>query len=144
MRFVLRSLPLSLYCGIIAFGFSITPAQIQTRTVLLPDSLAGVVNAQWVLYEPQNDKIFIAGNLGKCLLVMSGETLERIKRLPMPAGIRTMALDSVRRRVYVPIFDSSLVVIVDAEQDSILRRLPTAWAPSAIAFSARTNRMYVS
>lgn len=45
----------------IAVVFSFTAAQIETRTIFLPDSFAGVVNPQCVLYEPDNDKLYVEG-----------------------------------------------------------------------------------
>jgi YVTN family beta-propeller protein len=136
-RFVL----FTFLCSLLpAFLFS----QWLETTIYLSDSLSGMANPQAFTYNATNNKIYVGGLYGNCVIVIDGETNQKIAKIPAGRGIRALCWNSTNNKVYCANQASDNVSVIDGATNQVITTIPVGSAPCAFAWNSIQNRTYVA
>ena len=119
--------------------YAVCLGQRTTETFYLPDSLSGVSNPRIIFHCPAGNKVFVGGD-GTAIIVLDGQTSEKIARIPADGAVTDMCYDGPMNKVYA-ICSSSLLAI-DAASNQLVGLLPLGHDGDELCYNPATNRVY--
>ncbi len=114
-----------LTCLFFTFGQS----QWLETTIYVPDSLSGIRSPQTFTYNTTNNKIYVGGEEGDCVIVIDGETNEKITKIPAGGGIRAFVWNSTNNKVYCANYWSNTVTVIDGVTNQVITTIPSGSRP---------------
>lgn len=123
---------------------SLITAQWLETTIYVPDSLCGVLNPQAFTYNTTNNKIYVGGEAGDCVIAIDGATNEKIARIPTGINVAALCWNSVNNKVYCANRNSSNVTVIDGATNSVITTVAVGSNPMAFAWNPTQNRTYVA
>ncbi len=104
-------LPAPLYC------------QWLETTIYMPDSLCGVVYPQAFTYNETNNKIYVGGEYGDCVIVIDGANNQKIARIPAGNKIRALCWNSADNKVYCANHYSDNLTVIYGANNSVINNI---------------------
>lgn len=106
----------------------------------LPDLLPGA-EPSWVAADPVTGRVWVALHAGGHVAIVSGDDVWRT--IETGRGAFAVAVDSVRRAVYVGNRDSKDVIVLNADSGERVRTLDPGGSPFALAVNEASGMLYV-
>ena len=133
----------------VVLAATVATGQWLERAISLPDSLGGMNCTRVLLYDSVDNKVYVGGEYGQCIIAIDAENDARIARMPAGRGIRDLCHNPVSNKVYgvcyglVPHdeFDST-VVVIDSRADTVLEVTKVGCAPRALCWNSLDNKVY--
>jgi YVTN family beta-propeller protein len=119
-------------------------AQWLETTIFVPDSLCGIIRPRVLTYNPTDNKIYVGGEEGGCLIVIDGETDEKIAKIPAGMYIASLCYNPTSNKIYCANGDSNNITVIDAVTNNVITTIPVGNAPRAFAWNPVQNRTYVA
>ncbi|MCK4940853.1 hypothetical protein KAS45_02060, partial [candidate division WOR-3 bacterium] len=88
-------------------------AQWLEATIYVPDSLSGTTNPTAFTYNTTNNKIYVGGEYGNCVIVINGATNEKVARIPAGSGTLSLCYNPTNDKVYCANRHSNNVTVID-------------------------------
>ena len=104
-------------------------AQWLETTLYVPDSFCGVTEPQSFTYNPTNNKIYIGGSTGNCVIVIDGNTNEKIARITAGSWIRSLCHNPTDNKVYCANNWSNNVTVIDGASNAVITTVPVGNRP---------------
>jgi len=95
-------------------------------------------------YNATNNKIYVRGLYGNCVIVIDGETNQKIARIPAGEDIRALCWNSTNNKVYCANQASDNVSVIDGATNQVITTIQVGSAPCAFAWNSIENRVYVA
>uniref|UniRef100_A0A7C3UVU9 T9SS type A sorting domain-containing protein n=1 Tax=candidate division WOR-3 bacterium TaxID=2052148 RepID=A0A7C3UVU9_UNCW3 len=134
-RFIL----LTLLCSLLpALLFS----QYLETTIYVPDSLSGMAYPQAFIYNATNNKIYVGGEYGNCVIVIDGETNQKIARIPAGEDIHSLCWNSTNNKVYCANYGSDNVTVIDGATNQVITTISVGDWPRALVWNSTNNNVY--
>ena len=93
--------------------------------------------------DPALRRLYVTGT-GNDMLAVDGDTGEVTARIPVGAGARFPTVNPNNRLVYVPLYDSGTVSVVNGFTGAPLSAVHVGGTPMAAVASPRTNLVYIA
>jgi YVTN family beta-propeller protein len=123
---------------------SLFPASLYSQwletTIYVPDSLCGIINPQVFTYNATNNKIYVGGEYGDCLIVIDGLTNQKIAKIPAGSSIKALCYNSTDNKVYCANYWSNNLTVIDGSNDNVIITIPTGSRPRALVWNSTTTR----
>jgi len=111
-------------------------------TIYVPDSLFGVSWPQAFTYNATNNKIYVGGGNGNCVIAIDGETDEKIVKIPAGSDIWALVWNATNNKVYCANSGSNNVTVIDGIADSVITTIHVGDYPWALVWNAINNKVY--
>ncbi|MBN2538336.1 hypothetical protein JXB37_08690, partial [candidate division WOR-3 bacterium] len=117
------------------------------KAVGLPDSLTGPREADLCVYSPVDNAFYVAGceaGFGQdhCLLVVDGTTNERIAKIPLASGVRTMSVVTSEAKLYCAAADQPVVYVLDVYSRTVVRTLEPGRKVWSLSYVEPRHKLY--
>ncbi len=126
--------------------FSIIPLQSSgqwlLKTVYLPDSLCGGHGPGRLVYNPQNNKIYVGNVRGNVVNVIDGAINQKIARVPIGGSCSDFCYNSVNNKIYSAHSDSDKVTVIDGASNNVIATIPVGDYPGALCYNPTNNKVY--
>jgi YVTN family beta-propeller protein len=132
----------SLILGTICLIFGLSQSQWLETTIYVPDSFAGVVEPQAITHNATNNMIYVGGRYGECVVVIDGETNQRIAKIPAGKNIYSLNWNPRNNKVYSANRDDNSVTIIDGSTNRVITTIRTGNSPSALCYNSVNNKLY--
>lgn len=119
-------------------------AQWLETTIYIPDSLSGVIRPQAFTYNPTNNKIYVGGEYGNCVIVIDGPTNQKIAKIPAGSNISYLCYNPTNNKVYCANYVGNSVTVIDVATNFVIITIPVGDYPCAFAYNPVQNRTYVA
>jgi len=130
------------------FLCSLLPALLFSQwletTIYVPDSFSRMKNPCAFTYNATNNKIYVGGRFGNCVIVIDGATNQKIAKIPAGRGIYSLCWNSTNNKVYCANYGSDNVSVIDGTTNQVIATIPVGSAPCAFAWNSIENRTYVA
>ncbi len=128
-----------LFC-LVALLATPVSAQWLERTIYLPDSFAGPAYPSRIFYNPNNNTVFIFGNVCSEICVLDGTTNRKIARIELPNYAENFTYNSVDNKLYI--LSGSQLFVVDAAANRFLRTVNLPYYGNDLTYNPNLNRIY--
>ncbi|MEO0114131.1 MAG: YncE family protein [candidate division WOR-3 bacterium] len=134
----------------LTFFTSFTAQWLET-TIFVPDSFCGIIYPKAFAYNITNNKIYVGGKKGDCVIVIDGETNEKIAKIMTGSRIYTsdwneanhLVWNATNNKVYCANqYASNNVTVIDGASDSVITTIPVGGTPYALVWNATNNKIY--
>jgi YVTN family beta-propeller protein len=95
-------------------------------------------------YNPQNDKVYCANNLGGNVTVIDGEADIVLATVPVGTEPSALLFDVENNKVYCANYASGSVTVIDGATDTVVCTIDVGGGPYAFAHNPMQNRVYVA
>jgi YVTN family beta-propeller protein len=117
-------------------------AQWLETTIYVPDSLSGISFPQAFTYNAENNKVYVGGYYGDGVIVIDGETDEKIARIQTGSGIYALCWNPTNNKVYCANEYSYNVTIIDGATNSVITTVTVGSRPCALVYNPTNNKIY--
>jgi len=138
-----KSLPLFLTVLSLFFSPALYCQWLET-TIYIPDSLSGILFPRAFTYNATNNKIYVGGAYGDCVIVIDGATNQKIAKIPAGSYITALCWNQTDNKVYCANEDSDDVTIIDGANNQVLATVTVGRDPLALCWNSIQNRVYVA
>lgn len=119
----------SLYLVLIVI-YSLLPSLLFSQwlqtTIFIPDSLTGLIEPRALAYNATNNKIYVGGSDGNCVIVIDGETNQKVARIPTGTTITAICWGSVSNKVYCSTYGSNgITTVIDGATNEVIKTINT-------------------
>ena len=111
-------------------------------TIYLPDSLSGMVYPQAFTYNATNNKIYVGGYYGNCVIVIDGETNQEIAKIPAGEDIHSLCWNSTNNKIYCANYYTNNVTVIDGATNQVIATIQVGSGPWALVWNSTNNKVY--
>ncbi len=108
------------------------PAQWLETTIHIPDSLCGVAEPAALAYNPTHNKIYVSGREGNCVIVIDGETNQKVAKIPAGSGVFSLCYNPTNNKVYCANSYSDNVTVIDGASNNVITTITAGSEPYAL------------
>ncbi|MDH5187153.1 MAG: YncE family protein, partial [candidate division WOR-3 bacterium] len=130
------------HCAIFCIVPTDLSAQWLETTIYVPDSLSGITRPQAFTYNTTNNKIYVGGKEGDCVIVIDGQTNEKVAKIPAGRNIKALTWNSNNNKIYSANHADGSVTVIDGETDSVITSIPIGLRPFALVYNPTNNKIY--
>ena len=123
------------------FQFFLFSQWLET-TIYLSDSLSGMAYPQAFTYNATNNKIYVGGEYGNCVIVIDGETNQKIAKIPAGRGIYSLCWNSTNNKVYCANKYSNNVTVIDGATNQVITTIQVGRYPWTLVWNSTNNKVY--
>jgi len=123
---------------------SISSAQYLESTIYLPDSLGGLSYPRSIAWNPMNNQVYVAGELGDCVIAIDAQTLQKVARIPSGRGGAALLCTQPANKVYCADESSGSVTIIDGSRNVLLARVAVSDSPQFLCYNTAQNKVYTT
>ena len=95
-------------------------------------------------YNSANNKIYVGGEKGNCVIVIDGVTNEKIAKIPVGYYTSALCYNLTNNKVYCANRLSDNVTVIDGANNSVITTIPVGERPIDICWNRIRNRVYVA
>ena len=129
---------LTVFCSLLP---ALLSAQWLETTIYIPDSLCGITYPCVFTYNATNNKIYVGGEHGNCVIVIDGATNQKIAKISAGSGISALCWNSTNNKVYCANRYSDNVTIIDGATNSVITTVTVGSEPSALVYNPTNNKI---
>jgi YVTN family beta-propeller protein len=137
-----RSRCLRVVLALVAVVVATAPAQWVESTVFIPDSFGGLAMPNCLVYDPADNRVFVAGEEEQSILVLDAADGHRLARIPLAAQVRALCYNPINNKVYAAAGDLDEVAVIDAGAMQLAATIAVGDVPVAFAYNPALNRVY--
>lgn len=89
-------------------------------TIPLTDSAGGVISPKAIAYDSVNDRVYVCGNIGNCVIVIDGATNQKLNRIAVPSGGSDLLCNPATGKLYHANFYDSTVTVINCATSQVL------------------------
>jgi YVTN family beta-propeller protein len=112
------------------------------ETTIYLDSLSGMAYPQAFTYNATNNKIYVSGKYGNCVIVIDGATNRVIATIPVGDGPCALVWNSTNNKVYCANEYSDDVTVIDGSTNQVIAIIPVGYYPYALVWNSTNNKVY--
>jgi YVTN family beta-propeller protein len=127
---------------IICLIFGIGQSQWLETTIYVPDSLIGVLYPQIFTYNATNNRIYVSGEESQHLIVIDGETNQKIAKIPIGEYPSALCWNSVSNKVYCTDEENDNVTIVDGATNQVITTIEVFGGARTLLYNPTDNKVY--
>jgi DNA-binding beta-propeller fold protein YncE len=121
---------------------STSRGQYFEATVYLPDSFGGLTYPRSIAWNPMNDQVYVAGELGDCVIAIDARTLEKVARIPSGRGGAALICTQPDNKVYCANESTGTVTIIDATRNAAVGDVVVCRRPAALCHNTSDDKVY--
>jgi hypothetical protein len=120
---------------------SLASGQVLDGVILLPDSLGPLRPGYHLAFGSSTNNIYVASESSD-IIVVDGETFQRIKRINTGAGVGGALLVSKHNRLYCSHPSQSRIGVIDCATDSVVGSILVGTWPTLLCYSTGSDKLY--
>jgi DNA-binding beta-propeller fold protein YncE len=120
----------------VGWGLPVVP-----DTILLPDSLGPLRPGYHLAFGSSTDNIYVASESSD-IIVVDGETFQRIKRINTGTPVGGAVLVSRHNRLYCSYPLQGRIGVIDCATNSIIRTIQVGTRPTLLDYSSGSDKLY--
>jgi YVTN family beta-propeller protein len=117
------------------------------ETIWLPDSLSGVICPSDICYNPTENVMYVGGELGRTIMVVDAQTLDKKARVPVRQGVAALCFDRANNQLYCADtgqYVQSTVTVIDGSTNEVKAALDVGTDPCALCLDTVQGKLYCS
>ena len=132
--------------SLLAIGclLSAVSAQWLETTVALTDSAGGIISPKAIAYDSVNDRVYVCGDIGNCVIVIDGATNQKLDRIAVPSGGSDVLWNPATGKLYHADSYNNSVTVIDCASNQVLRTIPVGSSPREFCLVPGSNKLYCS
>jgi len=120
---------------------AVVHAQPVPDTILLPDSLGPLRPGYHLAFGSSTDNIYVASESSD-IIVVDGETFQRIKRINTGTPVGGALLVSQHNRLYCSYPQQGRIGVIDCATNSLVRTIEVGTRPKLLCYSTGSDKLY--
>ena len=120
----------------------IISAQWLESTIYVPDSFSGVSHPTAFTYNTSDNKVYIGGESGGCLIVVDGSTNQKIAKIPVGSYTSALCYNSLDSTVYCANYYSNSITVINGASNGVITTIPVGNGPFALVHNYVNNKIY--
>lgn len=133
-----------LLCAVaVVFGVSFGWTPSVPDTILLPDSLGPLRPGYHLAFGSSTDNIYVASESAD-IIVVDGNTFQRIKRIYTGAGVGDAMLVDRHNRLYVSHPSQGRIGVIDCATNNVVGSILVGTRPTLLCYSPGSDKLYCS
>ncbi len=128
--------------GLLAVAVAAASGQWLEATVFIPDTFGGLRQPNCLAYDSADNRVFVAGESTRTILVLDGKDGHRLGRIPFRADVRALCYNPKSNKIYAAAGDRDSVGIINAGTMQLIKVVAAGDLPTAFGYNALLNRVY--
>jgi len=125
----------------LVLGASVGWSQPAPDTILLPDSLGPLRPGYHLAFGSSTNNIYVASESSD-IIVVDGETFQRIKRINTGAGVGGALLVSRHNRLYCTHPSQGRIGVIDCSTNNVVGSILVGTRPKLLCYSSGSDKLY--
>jgi YVTN family beta-propeller protein len=116
-------------------------AEYLEKTIWLPDDFGGVYYPSVTVFNPNNNKIYVAGSNNR-ICIINGTTHQRCGAVNVGKGTHFLSYNSISNKIYCSNSESNTIQTISGDTDSIIATISVGNYPRGLQYNYVSNKLY--